>query len=451
MASEGSAHLWRRPAPRLLPTPTTVRGFRIRLDLLRTKPPVWRRIEVPGDITLPRLHDVIQAAMGWTDSHLHQFLVGNGPDAGEFITQFDVSEGVEGMLEDGVRLDQVLASEGDRLRYTYDFGDNWDHVLRVEKVLETPPSRPICVSGKLACPPEDCGSTYGYEELAAWVRGDYSDSLLPEVFESREDALDWLPPDWHPDVFDIDAANQMVEYLTAEPVPVVEELASLLKASEVYGSRDLNVLLAKPAVQGPIEVSADDAAELTEPFRVLLDVIGEGVNLTNAGYLKPADVQQIAQRSGVTCWWIGMSNREDITRPVAILRALARSLGLISVRKGRVSPTQAAKHYRDDLQAILHHIIGRLPLGKSDAERQAGWMALAVAASETPMEVWAEEISFLMYDLGWRGGESSIAMPPAHSPTLEVLHLLCGVTRHGWRFEGVNPAVAAVARAALRV
>ena len=132
----------RRPEPQLLPVPSVVRGFRIRIDLQRTKPPVWRRVEVPGDILLPRLHEVIQAAMGWTDNHLHRFRTSNDRNPPEFLTQFDLDEGDEGMLEDDVRLDQVVANEGDRLWYDYDFGDDWKHLLRVEKVLDDPP-RPL--------------------------------------------------------------------------------------------------------------------------------------------------------------------------------------------------------------------------------------------------------------------------------------------------------------------
>lgn len=162
--------IWRRPEPQLRPVPGTTQGFRIRVDLLRTKPPVWRRMEVPGDITLPRLHDVLQAAMGCTHSHLHRFRTGNDRNAPEFLTQFDVDEGDEGTLEDDVRLDQIVASEGDRLWYDYDFGDGREHVLRVEKLLDAVPSVPRCVTGKLACPPEDCGGVWGYDELADWVR-----------------------------------------------------------------------------------------------------------------------------------------------------------------------------------------------------------------------------------------------------------------------------------------
>lgn len=446
----GLPDTWHPPRPRLHPVPTTTRGFRIRVDLLRTKPPVWRRIEVPGDITLPRLHDVLQAAMGWTDSHLHRFRTGNGRNAPEFLTSFDLDEGDEGLLEDGVRLDQVVAAEGDRLWYEYDFGDGWEHVLRVEKVLNDPPTAPRCLRGRLACPPEDCGGAWGYSEIAEWVRSGFDDALRPEVFDSAEDGRAWLPEGWHPDAFDLEGTNAMITMLSVEPAPVTVELASLLEVSRNRGSRLLRDALADPASFGPTGVSADAAARLTEPLRVLLDVIGEGVGLTAAGYLKPTDVEQVARRTGIAEWWIGKVNREDLTPPVAQVRDTARALGLVSVRKGRITPTLAARRCGEDPEALLRHITGRLPLGKSTAERQFGWAALAVAGSETPAELWDRSISEMMFDLGWHDSRDSFAAPPAGSPTLDVLGLLAGTLRTGRPPRGVDADVAAAARAATR-
>ena len=228
--------------------------------------------------------------MGWTDSHLHRFRTSNDRNAPEFLTQFDLDEGDEGMLEDDVRLDQVIADEGDRLWYDYDFGDGWAHILRVEKVLDSTRPVPVCVGGKLACPPEDCGGVWGYSELADWVRNDYDDALRPEVFDSAEEGHAWLPDGWHPDAFDIDETNELIAAVTAEPIPVVEELASLLELARNRGARGLRNALAHPAASGGTDVTTDEAADLTEPFRVLLDVVGDGVTLTGAGYLKPAAI-----------------------------------------------------------------------------------------------------------------------------------------------------------------
>src|SRR5699024_3017193 len=138
------------------------------------------------------------------------------------------------------------------------------------------------------------------------------------------------------------------------------------------GSRTLRNALALPASRGPSAAGADAAATLTEPYRILLEVIGDGVDLTGAGYLKPAVVEQLAQRTGIADWWIGKANREDQTLPVFDLRATARSLGLVSVRKGRLAPTRAARALADEPEALLRHILDRLPLGRADSDRQAG-------------------------------------------------------------------------------
>ena len=102
-------------------------------------------------------------------------------------------------------------------------------------------------------------------------------------------------------------------------------------------------MLARPGPHAAVEVSEADAARLIEPFVVLLDLIGDGVRLTSAGYLPPALVEQLAERTGVTGWWIGNANREDLTRPVARLRESARALGLVRVRNGRLAPTAVAR------------------------------------------------------------------------------------------------------------
>ncbi|MGO1543955.1 MAG: plasmid pRiA4b ORF-3 family protein [Gulosibacter sp.] len=438
------------PEPELLPIPDAVRGFAIRLDLLDVKPPVWRRLEVPGDIMLNRLHDVVQAAMGWTGSHLHTFRTTNDRNPPPvFLTRFDLEEGDQGILEDDVRLDQVFEAKGDRLWYDYDFGDGWEHELRVEKVLADPPEVPRCVDGKLACPPEDCGGTGGYAELAAWVRGDYDEKLLPRVFENTEIGLVWLGDKWHPDVFDVESTNRDIALAIADPPPVTAELAELLEFERSQSGRSLWEMLARPESHGTTEVSAAAAAEATEPFRMLLEVIGDGANLTQAGYLKPADVEQIAKRAGIIEWWIGKANREDMTPPVADLRDTARALGLVSVRKGRISPTQAAKRCADDPQALLRHILGRLPLGKSQVDRHLGWTALAVVGSDCPVKFWNGTISGFMFDLGWRDGRDRHAPPHPMSPTLDALKILAGSTRNGW---GRLPheQVAAMARSVIR-
>lgn len=443
--------LQRDEAPTLLPVPTVVRGFRVRLDLHGAKPPVWRRLELPGDLSLPRVHDVIQAAMGWYDSHLHRFRTGSDHRSPSFVTGFDVEEGEDGTLEDDVRLDQLLAEKGDELWYEYDFGDGWDHRLVVEEVLDDPPPTARCTGGRMACPPEDCGGIGGYEELATWVRSGYDDALLPENFEAVAHARDWLPRDWHPDHFDVEETNAALAIAVAEPVAVTGELAELHAQLDRRGVRLLREVLGRPFSHGPTDISDVEAARLTETYRTFLDVIGDGVTLTAAGYLAPTVVEQIAERSGIGDWWIGKANREDLTPPVAEVRNSARALGLVSLRKGRLSPTASAIRCGQDPKALWRHIVGRLPLGTKDAERQAGWMALAVVGSGTPAQEWRSEISDLLFALGWRSGHDRFSPPPANSATLDVLEQLAGASRVRWReIKGIDLAVAATARAVSR-
>lgn len=438
------------PVPTMHPIPTDVRGFRVRLDLHGAKPPVWRRLDLPGDLRLPEVHDVIQTAMGWTNSHLHRFRTGNDRRSPYFVTSFDVEEGDDGPLEDEVRLDQLLAAKGDALWYEYDFGDGWDHVLTVEKVLDSPPATAHCLGGRMACPPEDCGGIGGYEALAAWVRGGYDEKLLPDVFDDGADARAWLPMDWHPDHFDLTETNEAIAVAMAEPVAVTGELAELLEAFERRGIRRLREVLSGPISHGPTDVSKDEAARLTETYRLFVDAVGDGVSLTSAGYLPPSLVERFAKDAGITRWWIGKANREDLTPPVAAVRESARSLGLVTVRKGRLTPTAAAARIRDDPQALLQHIVGRLPLGTKDFERQSGWLALAVVGSGTPAQDWHDAISDLLFSLGWRTSRESYSPPPARSPTLDVLEKLAGTTRTGWDISGVDLEVAAVSRVAIR-
>jgi hypothetical protein len=436
--------------PTTRPVPARLRGYRVRLDLHGARPPVWRRLELPGDLTLPRLHDVIQAAMGWTDSHLHRFRTGHDHRSPYFVTHFDLDEGEDGVLEDDIRLDQILTAEGDELWYEYDFGDGWDHALRVETVLDEPPASVRCTGGRMACPPEDCGGLGGYHELAAWVRSGYERALLPDVFDSAARARDWLPVDWHPDHFDAGEINAALAVVVAEPVVVTGELAELSEHLERRGIRLLREVLGRPLSHGPTEVTAAEAARLTETHRVFLDLIGDGVSLTQAGYLPPALVEQFAEDSGITRWWIGKANREDLTPPVAGVRDTARALGLVTVRKGRLIPTTAATRCRQDPHALWQHIVGRLPVGSKEVDRHAGWMALAVAASGVPAQQWRSEISDLLFALGWCSGGDRHSPPSAHSPTLDVLDQLAGAVRTGWRVTGTDLAVAASARAVIR-
>jgi len=144
-----------------------------------TKPPVWRRLQVPAETRLDELHDVIQAAFGWWDCHLHVFEVG-GESLGPVSDDFDLDL----LDERDFTLGQIVAEAGDRVLYTYDFGDDWQHDIVIEKVLEPHDgvSYPALITAKGACPHEDCGGVWGYENLKA-VLADPDDEEHDEMKE----------------------------------------------------------------------------------------------------------------------------------------------------------------------------------------------------------------------------------------------------------------------------
>jgi hypothetical protein len=197
----------RRPAPKAgkpkaspKATMATGRVYQLKVTLKDIQPPVWRRLLVP-DCSLARLHEVIQAAMGWENYHLYEFEVG-----GEHFTD---PRGMADLdMEDASRakLSQVAPEGKAKLRYTYDFGDNWQHEVLVEKLVpaEAGQAYPACIDGKRACPPEDVGGPWGYMEFVEAIKD-------PE-HEQHEEFLEWRG-EFDPEAFDPDAVNKELKRL----------------------------------------------------------------------------------------------------------------------------------------------------------------------------------------------------------------------------------------------
>ena len=170
--------------------------YQLKILLKDTKPPIWRRVLVPASIELEALHDVIQAAFGWGNSHLYQFLAGR-----VFYQPGGEDEGMRGGDSIGVPLLNLLCKEKDKMTYEYDFGDSWEHQVLLEKVLPADPEQvlPVCIKGKRAGPPDDCGGIPGYFQLLETLSG-------PEG-EEKERLLEWLGGPFDPEAFDLSEIN----------------------------------------------------------------------------------------------------------------------------------------------------------------------------------------------------------------------------------------------------
>ncbi len=164
--------------------------YQLKVTLRESKPPIWRRLEVPGNTSLAKLHDILQIAMGWTNSHLHQFEVNK-----QFYS--DPTFGLEDTLsEKRITLADLGLQSKMRFSYEYDMGDDWQHDILVEKIVDPEPGvrYPRCLTGKRACPPEDCGGIYGYDDVLDAI----GDPQNPE----HDEWLTWLGGEFDPEAFD---------------------------------------------------------------------------------------------------------------------------------------------------------------------------------------------------------------------------------------------------------
>jgi hypothetical protein len=183
--------------------------YQIKVTLKGSKPPIWRRMQVTSETTLAQLHRILQRVMGWESYHLYQFVVG-GMEYGDP----SMLEEMEGEDARRVTLATLVRGEQDTFLYEYDFGDGWDHELRIEKVLpfEAGKRYPVCLTGKRACPPEDCGGIWGY--------AGFLDAIQDPQHPEHEEMLAWVGGEFDPEAFDRDKVNKELQRLTSPEVGI---------------------------------------------------------------------------------------------------------------------------------------------------------------------------------------------------------------------------------------
>jgi len=404
-----------------------------------------RRVELASDLFLDEVHDAIQAAVGWTDSHLHEFASGpefRGPETERYLCPFEREDAGPGVPEEDVRLDEVLTDPGDKLFYLYDFGDGWEHVIELEATAprdDTAP-RAVCLDAQRDAPPEDCGGVGGYQLVSAAADPRHRDHrrAVAEFFEMY--GIEFDAASHGPAPFRLDAANDVLaRRFPAGPQPErkcppdnlpapLDEL--LTELHEGFARRELGWLIGSALDAGARpEVDAATAARMVRPYAWLLDRVGHtGIRLTGAGYLPPAHVKAAVKELGLLEDWMGKGNREVQTLPLLWLRESATKMGLLRKQHGMLQLTTAGQRLRTDPVALWWHLAERMPLRTSDrCETQAGliWL-LAVAAH--PGRHPREFVARVLGGLGWRfssgewldGHNAALA---AH-PTREVLRRL---------------------------
>jgi len=178
--------------------------YQIHISMKWIKPKIWRRVLIPSDMTLEDLHKVIQTVMGWTNTHMHQFVKDN-----KFYrkkTEDDVDWGyVDEIDYENILVSDLISAEKDSMIYEYDFGDGWEHIILLEKIIPNSDQiiDPICLKGKRSSPPEDCGGPPGYEELL--------EALKNPEHERHEELSEWVGDYFDPEECDLDEINECLK------------------------------------------------------------------------------------------------------------------------------------------------------------------------------------------------------------------------------------------------
>jgi len=178
------------------------RFYLLKVQLLGIEPPIWRRFAVPSDITLDRLHDVVQIVMGWSDSHAYEFTIKE-----KRYTEYPESE-EDGAASGEFRLGELVKQRGVKFQYLYDFGDSWHHELVLEDSrfsnLEQGDDI-FCFEGERACPPEDVGGIPGYAEFLK--------ALNDPNHEEHQSYMEWTGGDYESESFDAEVVNwELMQY-----------------------------------------------------------------------------------------------------------------------------------------------------------------------------------------------------------------------------------------------
>ncbi len=412
--------------------------YRVRVDLDHAEPAIWRRLDLRCDLTLDVVHQVLQSAFDWTDSHLHRFALGGelfDSHSQLFLCPYDVDEGEPdddgGIPASAVRLDETLQDPGDVLRYLYDYGDSWELTLRLEEVLPAAGDAPTatCVDGRRAAPPEDCGGITDAGDLA-------------EVLDD-------------PARFDLDELNRALRepYFVLREYGVDPRLVDLVNRLRYTSVGDDLAARTLTLVSAPTELPAEELQDALAAHRWFLDrAHGGGIELTSAGYLKPADVEAASRVLPTMGDWIGRHNRESHTAPVLQFRESLQSMGLLRKRKGTLLLTRAGAAAQRDPCRLWQHLASRLvPDRPGRFEAVAGLLLLAYAASGADAPIPREQVAAALSELGWHHRDGR-QLEGYEIYRLDVFHTLVNVSdqrvEHGRN--RVSPAAAALARAALR-
>jgi Plasmid pRiA4b ORF-3-like protein len=411
--------------------------LRVRVDLEHADPPIWRQLDLRSDLTLDVVHQVLQVAFAWSDTHLHRFALGGDPFAPTsqvFLCPTDVEEADPaddgGIPARAVRLDEIMQEAGDVVAYVYDYGDSWELTLRLDNVLPAPPDAPsaVVVDGRRAAPPEDSGGAVDAESLGM---------VLDE-----------------PDLFDLNEINQALRhpYLMLREYGVDQRLVDLANRlrytsiGEDFAARMLAL------VSAPTRPTDEDLVNALHAYMWFLDRAAGGIELTSAGYLKPADVEAASLVVPAMGDWIGKNNRETHAAPLLDFRQSLQSMGLLRKYKGKLMLTKAGAAAQRDPRRLWNLLVDTLVPAGDGFDTDATLLLLTHAASSADAEIALKPIAKALAQLGWQHRDGR-ALDGHELYRLTAFDTLINVSERRADLRGrrrISPVAATLARTALR-
>jgi hypothetical protein len=375
----------------------------LHIQLHGSEPAIWRRLEVDGSMTLERFHEVLQGALGWTNSHLHLYMdrnpfirgqVAAGEQPTTWLMANSIEDGLQGEDESGSTLTRALARSGGTLWYEYDLGDSWMHLITEESSRPLDPGAPEArvLDGALRVPLEDCGGLGGWYEMLKLSR-------VPSANPDRSYIVDWFrahvgyftPVD--PEVFDAGAANLRVRLLLGG-IPEATATGKWLSTLPVHA----RMVLAEFLHTLGIDVFAHPAtAEMPEEApRAMTSILwwinaceGAGLPLTAAGYLAPSVLPEVIAGIG---WehedFVQFGGKTEVhLHGIHDFRLMLMDVGLLKAQGKKLVATPAAQRVARDPAKLWAHLAKRARDSVRDkVTYDATMLALLAAAGEGDAE-----------------------------------------------------------------
>lgn len=401
--------------PELAEPPATPWCYTVRITLCEVSDPPWRELRVPSNMLLPDFAVTLQAAMGWAGYHHHEFRLGLDSRSASLLTASDVYEGYRGMLEEFVRIDEILTPDHRELYFKYDFGDGWDHHIELLDISRPAPDYPFVTDCARACPPEDCGGPDAFEQIRKWVAADYDPELLPAHFDTAGSGIRWLNG-WRSENVFISDLNKAIDRAFAPPPQVRVKLSNRIDPHR-FEFVFANVL--GHALHGPTEVSFADAARLTRDFRDLLTLTATGVELTPTGAFPQNFLHDLARKTGC-------EQKDDSRQLVLTLCSIALELRLVAIKDGQLKASPAA--LKKDPLELLQSIGKKLPLNRSKWEEVIGISTMLVYAAQLH-GIQRDSTIEMLYEQMTSTMRGPVERHP-RNPTQQTLDILRGIMRH---------------------